>query len=154
MPAPLFAAFYPDGYTNQAFVREEPCAYPDVRFSYRPMLVEEIDQFDMAAEKKKSDVYDRMLAAKLAEKIVSWDVQTPATGGKPAEDVAVKPANLLRLHPALFLRISKIVFGRETSDVDPRWEDGAKEQTGADELESALSGQSAQRLTEAKDEKN
>jgi hypothetical protein len=143
------ANYFCDGYTQPGFIAAAPRLHGELRFTFRPALVEERSQLVDAAGRLKSDAYDRQAAAFLAQKLVAWELVDGEGRG-----VAVSAAALLRLHPELFVKLHRIVLGWMASDVDPRWTEEAIERAAEEQYESALSGKSVGEVRQERDEKN
>ena len=103
-----------DGYTVSAFIRGRERMYPDLRFSFRPVLSPEWAEF---AERTPQTVPDRMRhnAAGIVNSIVSWDAKD-----RRGKVVEITADNVLRLHRDLFMRIVDIVINSvDGGDPDP-----------------------------------
>jgi hypothetical protein len=138
-----------DGYTQTGFLKGLSNLYEDLRFTYRPAVVEERSQILSGYSNSKADAFDRKVAQFLAQKIKSWDVID-----QNGQDVAVSAAAILRLPPELFQKVWQVVGGFEACDTDPNWPDDIVGRSDAEELESALSGSTIGEVREALDAKN
>lgn len=138
-----------DGYTEPGYIQAAQGFHGEFRFTFRPVLVEERAKILAAGSTTAAEEYERMCAAALAKKIVSWELKD-----KAGNLVAVSAGNILRLKPKLNSRLFGIVTGLEASDIDPLWSDAAKTEAVETKFESALSGQSAGESREEGDEKN
>ena len=141
--------YYHDGYTELGYVAAVPRLHGALRFSYRPALVEERSQLVDAASRLKSQLYDRYLAAFVADRLLSWDVED--TDGNA---VPITGASLLRLQPELFVKLHRIVLGSHASDLDPQWPSEAEDRLFDHATAAALNGQSIAEVREEHDEKN
>jgi hypothetical protein len=138
-----------DGYTQPGFLKGVPNLFEDLRFTFRPAVVEERSQILTGYSSSKADAFDRKVAQFLAQKIKSWDVVD-----QYEQDVAVSAAAILRLPPELFQKVWQVVGGFEACDTDPNWPDETIDRTDAEQLESALSGSTVGEVREALDAKN
>jgi len=143
------ANFFYDGYTQQGFINAATRLHEELRFTFRPAMVEERSRLVEAAGQFKPDAYDRHVAAFLAQKIITWDL---VDGSNRA--LAISSANLLRLHPELFVKLHRIVVGWIASDVDPLWSADAKDDLVEDEYLAAICGQMVGAAREERIEKN
>jgi hypothetical protein len=135
--------------TSKAFVRAVAGLYPDVRFTYRPALVEEREIVIAPNRDAKPDAIVRKTAAFVADKLAEWDVKD--SKGNAVEKSA---ANLLRLQPALYDRFVGIVLGYLPTDIDPTWPEAVKEKEAEEQHESALTGDELAAVRERADAKN
>src|SRR5262245_30308487 len=103
-----------DGFTESAFLKGVARLYDDVRFSYRPLLIDERSEFLDCTGKLSPAQRERETAKLMAGKLVSWDVTDRNGNALPAN-----ADNLLRLRPVLFQRLSFVVLGIEAPDEDP-----------------------------------
>jgi len=142
-------SYFHDGYTQPGFIRAVPLLHGELRFTFRPALVEQRSQLVDAAGRLKSDAYDRHVATFLAEKLVGWDL-----ADESGRDVAISATNLLRLHPEVFIKLHRIVLGWIASDIDPRWSDDDQQDVVEDQYESALAGQTVGEARQERIEKN
>lgn len=144
--------FINDGYTESAYLRPIDRLHGEVRFQFRPMLVEERALVFEKSGQVKQDDYERRSASLIVKKLVSWSLTVPDNGeDKPLPITAI---NFLRLKPAIYTRITAIVLGLDTSDADPLLEQSHKMQQTDDVYESALNATSVGVTREARDEKN
>ncbi len=84
--------YIPDGYTESGVITAIPGLYPTVRFSWRPMLIEERMVYLKTAEKLAGVQLRQLAAARMERHVTEWDVKD--TGGNV---VPVSVASLLRL---------------------------------------------------------
>ncbi len=138
-----------DGYTQPAYLKGVPNLYEDLRFTYRPAVIEERSQILANFSTTKPDAFDRKVALFLAQKIKSWDIVDP-----PGQDVEVTAAAILRLPPELFQKLWQVVGGFEACDTDPDWPADAIERADAELFESALSGSTIGAARETLERKN
>ena len=142
-------SYFYDGYTRDGFVQAAPLVHGELRFRYRPALVEERSQLVDSAAIAKSDAYDRQAAAFMAQKIVAWSLVE-----QHGREVHVSAAALLRLQPELFVKVYRVIMGWAASDIDPRWPLEAVSEVAAEELAAAVQGRSVGEIAEEHDEKN
>ena len=138
-----------DGYTEDGYIEAEPGMYGELRFSYRPFLVEEQAKLLASNKKLASDEYERYSASEMAKKIVSWTLLDKAKNIVP-----VSAANILRLKPKLKARLENIVCSFTPSDIDPLLPVENKIDAAETKYESALTGISTATIREEGDEKN
>ena len=138
-----------DGYTQDGYIAAVPRLHGALRFAYRPTLVEERSQLVDVASRLRAQLYDRHLAAFVADKLISWDLSDGS-----GVDVPVAAESILRLQPELFAKLHRIVLGRAASDVDPTWPTEAESRLFEAESEAALNGRTIGELREEHDEKN
>lgn len=138
-----------DGYTQPAYLKGVPNLYEDLRFTYRPAVVEERSQIVATFGNAKPDAFDRKVAQFLAHKIKSWDV-VDSQGG----EVEISATAILRLPPELFQKVWQVVGGFEACDTDPDWPDDAIARADAELFESALSSTTIGAARETLERKN
>ena len=108
-------SFLVDGYTAKGYIAaSEELDHDELRFSYRPMTVEERGPI-IDASAKESNFYYREATKRVASKILDWSLTDPAGNA-----VLCSQANLMRLHPALLGRLVAVVIGTAGSDPDPQ----------------------------------
>ena len=129
------ATYLHDGYTRPGYIAPEPDLHGELRFVFRPGVVEERGQLVDAAQRMASDAYDRHLAVYLAEKLVRWELVD-----EQGQEVPVTADHILRLHPELFIALEQIVLGWIASDVDPLWADDDKQRVSDERQAAAASG--------------
>lgn len=142
-------SYIPDGYTESAYIRAVPRLYNELRFEFRPLLVDQRNIIADAAQKAPPDKADRILAAAVAKRLVSWSLVDSQGNGVP-----IGEANVLRLKPALFSRVYFIVAGTDASDDDPTWTDAKKSAESSAILEAAIEGRPVGDVKEEADLKN
>ena len=106
-----------DGYTEPGFIRAEEGLHGDLRFLFRPLLVERQAAIVTSLETMKSGPKVRKIARVLAEQITDWSL---IDGQR--DPVPVTEATASRLKFSLFYRLWGIVLGTEATDIDPQWE--------------------------------
>ncbi len=136
--------FINDGYERSGYFRATTGSNPggavhtdEVRFTYRPMMVEERSRIiDESNKYSKNEDIEKLVARYLAPKIVAWDIKD--SFGKPVE---VSVRNLLRLEYSLFSRLASVIlYRKESGDVDPLADKSTQDEQASD-LESALDDQ-------------
>lgn len=145
----MLTGFLEDGYTIDGYIDAMPLMYPDVRFTFRPMLEEEINRFSEAYGAKPLDKYSGAVADALAERVKSWSIQN-----SKGSVVDISSANMKRLHPVLFKRLMGIVWGSAPSDVDPTWTDAQKLEHGIQVTKAQADEATVGQLREESDLKN
>jgi hypothetical protein len=108
-----------DGYTEPGYIKAIVGIHGDIRFTYRPMLIQEQSKATAEAGEAgrgKPERYDRVCAEKLAHHLLTWSLRD--SSGTP---LAIEINTLLRIKPMAFLRLWAIVLGTQASDIDPEW---------------------------------
>jgi hypothetical protein len=139
----------PDGYEEPGYIAEQPGLYPEVRFVYRPMRVDERDTLARASSGKQPSEYCKILAAAMASRIVSWDLN--AADGNA---LAVCAATAFTLRPRLFDRLYGIICGDSPSDIDPKAAPQARNEEAEAALQAAIEGRPAAQVKQEADAKN
>ncbi len=145
----LAVNYFHDGYTRSGYIAAAPRLHGDLRFTYRPALVEERSQLGDLARRLKPHLYDRHAAAFTAQKLVDWDLVDARESPVP-----ISGETLLRLQPDLFVKLHQIVSGWLASDVDPAWSDDDRDRELNDELDAAVAGRVIGDVREERDLKN
>jgi len=143
------ANFIADGYTQPGYVQPVARLHDALRFRFRPVLAEERSRLTDSAQSATATGYLRQVAALLAEKLVDWDIADPL-----GNEVEISPANVLRLHPELLLKLQQIVLGAVASDLDPRWPDEQINRLADEELAATAAGCSIGEARQRESEKN
>jgi len=138
-----------DGYTEQGFIKADHHLHGELRFKFRPVLVERRSQHLAKIEDVTGDEFDRVTAKIVNDHLKEWDLKD-AKG----EVVEITPKWLLRLKPQLFVRLHSIIIGTDTSDTDPKWKDDVKDEHTDQSLESALSKTDVGSVRQGASEKN
>ncbi|HUT13889.1 MAG TPA: hypothetical protein VMY42_25595 [Thermoguttaceae bacterium] len=139
-----------DGYTEPGFIQGIPGLHDvDLRFSYRPMLVEERARVLAAMEKMKPDMAEIRAAEEIALRLATWDM-TDARG----EPVGINAHIVRRIKPAMFNRLWGIVLGTEPSDIDPQWGEDTKTEVAGEQFEAAVGPEPVGDVRARTDEKN
>lgn len=128
-------AFLHDGYTRKGFIGAVPGLFPEIRFTFRPMLTQDRSVMTDRLTKAKPEMADRISAEAVAARISEWDV-TDSRG----ELVPISMANVLRLQPSALGRLFAIVTGTLPTDIDPEWSAGEQEAEADEQLRFAISG--------------
>jgi len=130
-----------DGYTRDGYLAGSDGRYEAIRFTYRPMLPNEVTQYERkCSNDTKGDTGD-MGAAIVTKHLRSWSEVDDAEKPVPLEF-----NNVRRLHPFLLIAVENIIKGYIPSDRDP---DKSTDKETEDAVASIL-GESphGQRLTE------
>lgn len=142
--------FIPDGYTESAYIKGEDRIHGELRFTYRPMLVEERALlYSDAVERLPEDAKLKKRAAAVAARIHSWSL-VDAKG----QAVPVKVEAYLRLKAPLFWRVLNVVMGVDAGDLDPEAETADALASIDQRIQAAIEGRSASELRESADAKN
>ncbi len=125
-------SFVPDdGYTEKGFIKSIPGLHGDLRFEYRPFLVEERSKLLSGFDKLEQEKQDVIVARTFSERITAWDLQ-----GKDGEEIPICLHIARRLKPALFYRLWAIILGTDASDLDPEWSSEEKTDLLESEIEA------------------
>jgi len=128
-------AYIPDGYTRTAYVAAVEGQHPAVEFTYRPMLVDQVNSLLILKDKHpERDV--TVTADATARHLVAWDLVDPQ--GQP---VAISPAGYRRLGWRLFWSIANIVMGLKPSDRRPGASHDDDESADVEQLLAAAMGE-------------
>lgn len=123
-------SFVPDdGYTEEGFIKGTPGLHGDLRFTYRPFLVEERSKLLRELESLAQEKQDAIVAKTFTERLTHWNLKD-----QKGAVVSVSINIARRLKPSLFYRLWAILLGTDASDLDPEW---ASEQR-TDLLESEI----------------
>jgi hypothetical protein len=130
-----------DGYTEEGYIKAEPFIHGELRFRFRPRLVEEksqiLDQADAAGRNGESDKFDQRVAKMLSLAVAEWSLKDSKGG-----TVAISARTILQLKPRLNYKLYQIVMGMIPTDIDPNWPAEKQDAALDQEYESALSGKS------------
>lgn len=102
-----------DGFTQTGYIRENPGLHGELRFSYRPMLPEAVDDIEAHRRVKKGSDDTKLVIAAISERLVSLQ-QDDGT------DLEATAENVRRLRYSLLYRVYNIIAGIEATDVDPK----------------------------------
>jgi len=139
----------PDGYEEPGYIAEQAGLYPEVRFTYRPMRVDDRDTLARASSGKKPSECCKILSAAMANRIASWSVTNAAGLRLPVDAAAI-----LTLRPRLFDRLYMIISGESSSDIDPTAAPQAKNEEAEAALQAAIEGRPAAQIKQEADAKN
>lgn len=115
------SALIRDGFTQPGYIAEQQGLHGELRFAYRPMLPETLDNIEAHRRTKKGSDDTKVVIAAVAERLVSWN---SCGSDGVADDITVE--NVRKLRWALLFRVYNIIAGSEPSDLDPNW-DGSGE---------------------------
>jgi hypothetical protein len=139
-----------DGYTEPGFIAARVGLFDeDFRFKFRPLLVQEQSKWMKESGGIKDSERDRKIAQLMSERIVEWDL-----ADDDGKMVPISVAECLTIKPALFSQIFGIILGTDPSDVDPKWNDGVKDEALEIQSEVATSGGNVGSVREGNNEKN
>ena len=105
-----------DGYTELGFIKATPGLHGDLRFTFRPFLVEERSKLLRQIENLDQEKQDAIVAQTFYERLTQWDLTDQKGTRVP---VSLRAAR--RLKPTLFYRLWAILLGTDASDLDPEW---------------------------------
>lgn len=139
-----------DGYTQSGYIKAEQGLHNELRFVFRPMLIEERSLLTGQRMQALPDPEQERRAAHLVlPKLLDW--QLVDCNQRPVE---LTVPNLLRLRPALFRKLVGIVAGFAGTDADPHWSPEQDLEHGRDWFESCTTGAAQADLRAEHDEKN
>lgn len=125
-----------DGYTVDGYIAEVKRLHPHLRFTFRPMLIQERAVIIREIQKMDNPVKEETTAAQaISKRVTVWDLKDG--GGKVVE---LTTSKILRAHPALFSRLFQIVLGTVESDEDPEIAEADRNEQADRDLKAALAG--------------
>jgi hypothetical protein len=118
----VVTGYIPDGYEKEGVIKSVPGLYPEVRFTYRPMLGHECSELWQRQGKfpDNAKARDLILSKIIIAHVQEWDVKR--SGDKGLVDCERTPDAFTRLVPALRTRLAQIVMGNEPDDSAPQAE--------------------------------
>jgi len=142
-------AYIPDGYTRTAYVAPVEGQHPGCEFTYRPMLVDQVNSILILKDKHpERDV--TVTADATSKHLVSWNLVDPK-----GEPVPVTPSAYRRLGWGLFWSIANMVMGLKPSDKRPGESSDDDDATDVEHLlTAAMGGAPAAVIAEDSDVKN
>lgn len=123
-----------DGYTESGFIKAIPGLHGELRFDFRPFLVEERSKLLRELENLAQEKQDAIVAKTFVERLKNWDLKD-----RDGNAVRVSLGAARRLKPQLFYRLWAILLGTEASDADPEWETQHILEEAENEIEAANS---------------
>lgn len=138
-----------DGYTASGYIAEVPGLHGELRFRYRPFLVEEDVTLAVATEKLDRSKANRAYVAQVAAKLVEWSLVD--ADGKAVE---ISSASVARLSIPLWYRLKSIMLGIGPSDTDPKASDSQADEEAGLLLASIMEGKPIGQAAEEANEKN
>lgn len=125
-----------DGYTIDGYVSAAPRLYPDLHFTYRPVLTQNraviYKEMQRTDDPRKSET---VAAQAIKAQISSWNLVKQDGSAVPLE-----VDDILRVQPYLMNRLFRIIMGDEAPDEDPCLTDTDHAAGGSMGIESALAG--------------
>lgn len=130
--------FIDDGYTEEFYIAAVPGLHGALAGQRRPMLPREVSRavHQCQQHEEHPEQVDLLCAAVMADKLVSWDFRD-----RRGNDVAISPANILRMRASLMNKLWGLVLGTRASDLDPRYESTATNARDCDD--ESLPGRNA-----------
>ena len=133
-----------DGYTLTGFIKGRDRLYPDLRFTYRPVIIQNrsvifnaISQANQAGKPAEAEA----IAAKACKShLLSWDLT-----GKGGETLPTEADHVVQIPPELNNRLFRVLMGQDAPDLDTEESNGSG--SGA-ALDLALSGAAPAELME------
>jgi hypothetical protein len=138
-----------DGYTEEGYIAEQPGMNGELRFTFRPFLIDERAVITNGAEKLDVAMRERKYAAAVASKLKSWTLLDG--GGKLVE---ITPETVAHVNPPVLVRLTDIVMKMRPSDIDPRWGDKTKSEVSNAAFDAVVAGVPISNIMEASNEKN
>lgn len=138
-----------DGYTEEGFIAAVPGLHGELRFKYRPFLVEEEFVLSTAAEKMDPAKGHRAYVSAIAARLVEWSL-----ADRNGKTVEIAAASVGKLCIPLWYRLKTIMRGLGPLDIDPSATDQQKEESADLALTAILEGKPIGQLTEEANEKN
>jgi len=123
--------FIRDGFTQDGYIAAVERRHGFMRFKFRPMLPEEVEEFDVFRNEnilKPRQVVERM-AKEVASRLTAWSEEAD---GKPVE---ISPLNLRRVRHPMLVKLYGVLAGERASDEDPEYK--KLEDAGFEPLSSA-----------------
>ena len=133
-----------DGYTEPGFIRAEEGLHGDLRFLFRPLLVERQAAIITSLETMKSGPKVRKIARVLAEQITDWSLIDGQRDPVPVTEATA--SSVLTLDKR---RRKGIVLGTEPTDIDPQWE---QERTNEEQAFQSQAAESETPVGQVKEE--
>ena len=133
-----------DGYTEPGFIRAEEGLHGELRFSFRPLLVEQQAGIVASLETMKPGAKVRKIAQVIAEQVNQWSLTDAEDDPVP---ISEKTTRLLKF--SVFYRLWGIVLGTEPTDIDPQWE---QERTNEEQAFQSQAAESETPVGQVKEE--
>ena len=143
------ASFIADGYTQPGFIRPVDRLHDALRFRFRAVLSAQRSALVQTAERVTASEFDRQARELLVQNVLEWNLAD--TAGQP---MAVNREAIDRLQPELFLKLYRIVFGYDASEVDPEWPTDQQYKLATDARAAESAGKTIGEIREEQDEKN
>ncbi len=135
--------FINDGYTETGFVAAVDGMHGELRFTYRPMLPEEVDAVQAVLDQDNVARAHEAIRGVLVKQVKGWSDKLPITAD-----------SLKTIRPLLWNRLYMIVAGRSPSDPDPNATPEESSGFVRDILEAGRTGQSVGEVRAEADAKN
>ncbi len=110
-----------DGFTQPAYIAGVDRMHGPCRFSFRPMLPEEVAELDLYVAQNFTEPRKAKarIAKECANRIVGWSEQVDG------KELPITELNLRRLRPTLLTKIYDVISGSVPSDEDPELKDAS-----------------------------
>ena len=122
--------FISDGYTETGFIAAVDGLHGELRFTFRPMLPEEVDEVQAVLDQEHVARSHEIIRGVLVRHIKSWSDGLPVTAD-----------SLRTIRPSLWNRLYLIVSGRQASDPDPKATPQERSSWVNDVLEAGKTGE-------------
>lgn len=121
-----------DGFTQSGYIAAIERRHGALRFNFRPMLPEEVEEFDIFRNENilKPRQVTARLAKECASRITGWSEEVD---GKPLQ---ISVENLRRFRHTLLAKIYQVITGERASDEDPEVKNLDAEDEGFEPLSS------------------
>jgi hypothetical protein len=141
-----------DGYTEDGYLSEVPGIHEALRFTYRPMLLEERDVIDGRRGQIDAFSFAQLCVKHIKMRLRTWDNKGAPDADGVRQVLPLTEENVRTLRPHLSDKLYLIVTGSRASDQDP--EKPQPIASGEAELQRILSGESPAQTREGTDAKN
>ncbi len=109
-----------DGFSQRAYISEREGLSGEIRFSYRPMLPESVDETEAERRKVKGKSETHIVIKAILSRLVSWDVVDPKT----KQPTQISLDSVRRLRWGVLYSMYNIICGLEPTELDPLWDEG------------------------------
>lgn len=116
--------YIPDGYTEEALIKEIPRMHGSVRFTYRAMLNDKIREVQHSWDLISAAERTRRIYAVIEKQLVNWDITKEDPKTKQQITVPIKAAEFPHIKRMIIERVYNIVMQFDTSDEVSREDEG------------------------------
>lgn len=105
-----------DGFTQRGYIAAEEGLHPALRFTFRPMIPEDVERVEQAREREPAAEKSRArTGAVIAKQLESWDVKF-GDDNAPISEQTVR-----RMRLSLQTKLYNVITGFRATDIDPQW---------------------------------